>query len=312
MIQLVVFLSYASSEELGYDKTMRLFEGNKYEVDVGSHTFVSSRILSDLAADRLCGRATRVFKVSEKAGSPQHFALKDQWSDDDRLAEGSVLEDLRAMIKSEMEKGLFGDMGLAKDPVDYFLSVKAYGHVHLSNNLEDNTKTIMQGLSLPDSSPSLSIPFSEKNFVSYTAPGINRESAGHIPYPASISSILPIKRSNFHPRRHYRTVFNEVGTPLHDLDNLSDLFRGLADATIGKISVDFVLNILLTSDSTLALEIIHRLKCVHRDVSTGNILLYQGSGRLSDLEFLKELSSLRSHEVKTVCLHTSLLASSPT
>jgi len=210
-----------------------------------------------------------------------------------------------------MEKGLFDDMGLTRDPVDYFLSVKAYSRVHLSNNVEDNTKTIMQGLSLPDSSPSLSIPFSEKNFVSYNAPGINSESAGHIPYPASISSILPIKRSNFHPRRHDRTVFNEVGTPLHDLDNLSDLFRGLADATIGKTSVDSVLNILLTSDLTLALEIIHRLKCVHRDVSTGNILLYQGMGRLSDLEFLKELSSLQSHEVKTVCLHTSLLASSP-
>ena len=51
MIRLVLFLSYASSEELGYDKTMRLFEGNRYEVDVGPHTFVLSQILSDLAAD---------------------------------------------------------------------------------------------------------------------------------------------------------------------------------------------------------------------------------------------------------------------
>jgi hypothetical protein len=186
-------------------------------------------------------------------GSPQRFALKDQWVDDDRLAEGSVLEDLRATIKSEMEKGLFDDMGLTRDPVDYFLSVKAYSRVHLSNHVEDNTKTIMQGLSLPDSSPSVSIPFS-KNFVSYNAPG---KSAGHIPYPTSISSILPMKHANFHPRRHDRTVFNEVGTPLHDLNNLSDLFRGLADATIGKISVHFVLNIRLTSDLTLALEIIH-------------------------------------------------------
>jgi Fungal protein kinase len=312
MIQLVLFLSYASSEELGYDKTMRLFEGKKYEVNVGSLTFVSSRILFDLAADRLCGRATRVFEVYEKLGPLQHFALKDQWINDDRLAEGSVLEDLRATIKSEMKKGLFDDMDLTRVPVDYFLSVKAYSHVQLSNTFEDNTKTIMQGLSLPDSSSSLSIPFSEKNFVSSNVPGVNSESAGHIPYPSpSIASILPIKRSNLHPRRHDRTVFNEVGTPLHDLDNLSDLFRGLADVTIGKISVDFVLNILLTSDLTLALEIIHRLKCVHRDISTGNILLYQGVGRLSDLEFLKELSSLQSHEVKTVCLHASLLASSP-
>ena len=44
-----------------------------------------------------------------------------------------------------------------------------------------------------------------------------------------------------------------------------------------------MLNILLTSDLTLALEIIHQLKCVHQDVSMGNILLYQGTGQLSDL-----------------------------
>src|ERR1700678_109125 len=142
--------------------------------------------------------------------------------------------------------------------------------------------------------------------------GVPGTTTGHIPYPiASTASILPIKRSNFHPGRHDRTVFNEVGTPLHDLDNLSDLFQGLADATIGKISVDFVLNICLTSNLTLALEIIHRLKRVYRDVSTGNILLYQGVGRLSDLEFLKEVSSLQSHEVKTVCLHASLWQAVP-
>jgi len=52
------------------------------------------------------------------------------------------------------------------------------------------------------------------------------------------------------------------------------------------------------------------LKHVHHDVSTSNILHYQGGERLSDLEFLKELSSLQSHEVKTVCLPVFLLADS--
>ena len=115
--------------------------------------------------------------------------------------------------------------------------------------------------------------------MSSDVPGVNSKSAGHIPYlSASIASILPIKQANFHPRPHDRTVFNKVRIPLHDLDNLLDLFQGLADATIGKISVDFMLSILLTSDLTLALEIIHRLRCVHRDVSTGNILFYEGVG----------------------------------
>ena len=102
MIQVVLFLSYASSEELGYDKTMRLLEGNKYEVNIGTLTFISSQILSNLAADQLCGRAIRVFEVSEKLGLPQqHFALKDQWIDDDQLAEGFVLRDLHDRIQDE-------------------------------------------------------------------------------------------------------------------------------------------------------------------------------------------------------------------
>jgi hypothetical protein len=237
MIQVVLSLSYASHEELGYDKTMRQFKDNngilQYEIDLGPLTFISSQVLSDLAADRLCGRATRVFKVYEKSGSPQHFALKDQWIDDDRQAEGSLLDELRAMIKSEKEKGLFDDMKLSRDPVDYFLSVKAYTHVQLSTTLDDNTeKTIMRGYSLPKGCPTLSLAFSEKKVVPFEVPGISRDSAGHIPYPsASIVSILPTTH-HYHPRRHDRTVFNELGMPLHELDNFADLFRGLADATI--------------------------------------------------------------------------------
>jgi hypothetical protein len=42
------------------------------------------------------------------------------------------------------------------------------------------------------------------------------------------------------------------------------------------------------------------MKYVHRDISTGNILFYQGGGLLSDLEFLKKISSLESHEIKIV------------
>src|SRR5271155_696147 len=36
MIKLVLFLSYTSSEVLGYDKTMRLLEGNKFSQQPGS------------------------------------------------------------------------------------------------------------------------------------------------------------------------------------------------------------------------------------------------------------------------------------
>ncbi|KAJ7135388.1 hypothetical protein C8R43DRAFT_1132605 [Mycena crocata] len=68
-----------------------------------------------------------------------------------------------------------------------------------------------------------------------------------------------------HPRKHYRIVFKEVGISLYKLQTLSEVMRALADAT-------------------RALRLLHELGLVHRDVSPGNILVVNGTGKLSDLE----------------------------
>ena len=51
-----------------------------------------------------------------------------------------------------------------------------------------------------------------------------------------------------------------------------------------------------------ALEIMHMLGYVHRDVSAGNILFWEDRGILSDLESAKKTTDLSTHEVRTVCL----------
>ncbi|KAJ7756940.1 hypothetical protein B0H16DRAFT_1885671 [Mycena metata] len=73
---------------------------------------------------------------------------------------------------------------------------------------------------------------------------------------------------NFTPRKHYRIVFKEVGVAFDGLNNLSEVMRALADAT-------------------QALRLLHRLGLVYRDVSAGNILLVDGVGKLSDLEYIR-------------------------
>ncbi|KAJ6511303.1 hypothetical protein C8R47DRAFT_729777 [Mycena vitilis] len=70
------------------------------------------------------------------------------------------------------------------------------------------------------------------------------------------------------PRKHYRIVFKEVGTPVHRLQTLSEMMHALADAA-------------------RALSLLYRLGLVHRDVSAGNILFVDGQGKLTDLEYLK-------------------------
>ncbi|KAK7019853.1 hypothetical protein R3P38DRAFT_3198240 [Favolaschia claudopus] len=69
-------------------------------------------------------------------------------------------------------------------------------------------------------------------------------------------------------RKHYRIVFREVGTPLHNLQSLSDVMRALAD-------------------TTRALQLLYELGLVHRDVSAANILFFNGVGKLADLKFMR-------------------------
>ncbi|KAK7019859.1 hypothetical protein R3P38DRAFT_1225605 [Favolaschia claudopus] len=75
--------------------------------------------------------------------------------------------------------------------------------------------------------------------------------------------------------KHYRIVFQEIGTPIHGLESLSDIMRALADAT-------------------RALQLLYWLGLVHRDVSAGNILFVDGVGKLVDLEFMKRYKGLIS------------------
>jgi serine/threonine protein kinase len=46
----------------------------------------------------------------------------------------------------------------------------------------------------------------------------------------------------------------------------------------------------------------HECSYVHRDISTGNILFHNGQGKLSDLEYAKEITATEdAYEVRTVC-----------
>lgn len=51
----------------------------------------------------------------------------------------------------------------------------------------------------------------------------------------------------------------------------------------------------------LGLQIMHKHGYVHRDISTGNIILHDGRGKLSDLKYAKEIGKGEMHEVRTVC-----------
>ncbi|KAK7042396.1 hypothetical protein R3P38DRAFT_2890283 [Favolaschia claudopus] len=89
---------------------------------------------------------------------------------------------------------------------------------------------------------------------------------------------------SFRCLKHYRIVFEEVGTPIHRLETLSEVMRSLADAI-------------------RALQLLHQLGLVHRDVSAGNILVVDGVGRLTDLEFMRSYRE-RNSSLADRCIGT--------
>ncbi|CAE7174406.1 unnamed protein product [Rhizoctonia solani] len=77
-------------------------------------------------------------------------------------------------------------------------------------------------------------------------------------------------------RQHYRIVFEEIGQPVHDLRNFTDIFTAIQGAWEG-------------------LHAMHLSGYVHRDVSSGNILLVPPSGSfgqrgvIMDMEYAKRI-----------------------
>ncbi|KAJ7135387.1 hypothetical protein C8R43DRAFT_615718 [Mycena crocata] len=94
----------------------------------------------------------------------------------------------------------------------------------------------------------------------HTSEGVDDHTLDVMTRGASPPTVVPN-----HPRKHYRIVFKEVGISVYNLRTLSEVMCALADAT-------------------RALRLLHELGFVHRDVSPGNILLVNGTGKLSDLE----------------------------
>ncbi|PBK69868.1 hypothetical protein ARMSODRAFT_956676 [Armillaria solidipes] len=108
--------------------------------------------------------------------------------------------------------------------------------------------------------------------VSRTMPGstISAPTGASIANPDADHKRKP--RRLYNGRKHVRVVFADVGTPLSDIRQPCVLFKALSDALKG-------------------LYHLYMGHYVHRDISAGNIILCNGVGRISDLEYAKKYLS---------------------
>jgi hypothetical protein len=190
---------------------------------VDGRTFVTTGApLFDFKADLVEGRAMRVWRAYDKSDlSKTVHALKDVWIDIDAVAEGDILRKVYDQL---------GESGR-----ESFLTVLCDGIVMIKD-FKDTTKANLRG---DPQAIDCCIPSRPKAGLFYKAsPSISGSdsrlhSVGHIPTPPPPKQIERCR--GLAHRTHYRIVFMEVGTPLHEVFDLQNVFSALIDAVAGKL-----------------------------------------------------------------------------
>lgn len=258
-----------------------------YKINVFGHnnldppeTYVTTGVIADFGAEAVQGRCTRVFEARKVEGDGSLVVLKDVWQDYGHRSEGEIHADLMKELRADAAV----DFEEAKK---YFLTVLSHGPVMVDgteditlgimrrqNNSDDVERTSLSGAPVPPQ------PCDE-----------DMTSVGYIPLlrPLRAAPVRP-KKVRIHHRMHYRIVFKERCMPLRHIHDFETVFRALIHAMKGARTGDMLGSPIVESNVTsmVALEYLWRYHLVHRDVSVGNILWYNGQGILSDYEYVKK------------------------
>ncbi|CAE6522655.1 unnamed protein product [Rhizoctonia solani] len=284
LVRIILSILLASPTQLGYDPTMVANpsdDGNSepsydiiiHNTDTGVSKYRTIHMLSDVGANSSVGRGTRVWAVRKLVdGVPigPSYALKDVWVHDNRPPEHQVIKKIR------------------QDQSDYakhFLTPLDYGYVPYDpseSSIPDNTfKTIRHQTLKPTGRALRTLALSNirpsQSKSQHTPSGPRDSIGGFEEIPSSSRDGRDISRLGKSGRQHYRILFEEIGEPVHALRNFKDIFTAIQGGWEG-------------------LHAIHLSGYVHRDVSSGNIMLVPASGALDrrgvimDLEYAKEIT----------------------
>ena len=141
------------------------------------------------------------------------------------------------MRSSELTEGqLLSAISKDLSPEDkrFFLTIEAEGVVMI-DGMPDGTDTNMMHNGVPDIIDHYA-PWEDQDdpVIRNSVSGSSRSrSTGHVPTVPSRPTLRP-RKTKFTHRRHYRIVFLEVGTPLHDMDTLTAVYNGLQDVVRGE------------------------------------------------------------------------------
>ncbi|KAI0922893.1 hypothetical protein AcV5_009760 [Taiwanofungus camphoratus] len=280
-----ISLMYAKEHEIGWDPTMKFAKDGKGKIQYHSDgtpryditvctpeaeevVYRTIGVLSDVGANAPLGRGTCVWEARKVVGNKEYsdpVALKDSWIDSDRDRKGDLSASLRDSASSEEDR---------EDIDAHFLTVLHHGDVYIDGNADDTRTLMTRSMEILSECSRYNVQISPEDILSGSNTG-----TGHYRTPQEYNQemIEPMH----HPKAHYRIVFKEVCKPLYKITSLALILKVL-------------------SHILHALQLMHRSGWVHRDISTGNILVDKdGNGRLGDLEYAKRMGQPSSHEVRT-------------
>ncbi|KDN43066.1 hypothetical protein RSAG8_06389, partial [Rhizoctonia solani AG-8 WAC10335] len=283
LVRIVLSMLLAPPDRLGYDPDVELLPSDNpraepsYNITIRNSdtgvatTYRTIKIIFNDGTNRMVGPGVRVWIVRKLVDGDlvgPSYVLKDLWVQEDRVAEHVLLKEIRAAQPSYAQYFL--------TPLDHgsaYFSVAAPENTHKtlrrteliptnsvllthSNTTQENThKTLRRTELIPTNSVLLthSNTTHRKGRITLGAPRNNDR------YPGDMPSSRPegyrdVRYLSKHPLQHYRIVFKEVGTPVHDLRDWTDIFTAIQGGWEG-------------------LHAMNLCGYVHRDVSSGNIML---------------------------------------
>ncbi|CAE6527898.1 unnamed protein product [Rhizoctonia solani] len=285
LVRIILSILLATDAELGYDPSVVTHSPDNpgsepvYDITIyNSNTkdptvYRTIEIISDVGADSMVGRGTRVWSAQKvENGEPvgSVYVLKSIWVHQDRLTEHVVLEDIRAQQPTYSKYFLTPvDHGFAPlDPSDASIIFDTHSPLGRQRYLELTGK-VLKTCPPPGWTPGIKTPSTSRNSVGRP---------GGIPN-APEEGFRDFRQLSNDPRQNYLIVFKERGKPVHELDKFTDVYTAIEGGWKG-------------------LHAVHICGYVHRDVSSGNILLLPPSdghdtrGALMDLEYNKKVKDM--------------------
>ncbi|KIP12353.1 hypothetical protein PHLGIDRAFT_113828 [Phlebiopsis gigantea 11061_1 CR5-6] len=328
LVDFIFRIVYATEKQLGWDQSIKLvrlgLNDNKPQYDITvtddetmtTKTFRTKRMISNIGADSLRGRGTRVWEVvevdaggHEKDGKScvlkdcwikkilvwevmeldaeghekggETCVLKDCWVDDDRDREGKIMAQIRADAKAaqaradkvyEETKGKKPDRSAVYQTInDSLLTVVVYGDVRAGQQADKTRNWSMPEL------VGLNKVYADSRAKVIVQTSLAPSGAVTVETGTESSKLIYVP---FSTKIHHRLVLKEVGTPIRAVELLSKSF-------------------LYIREVLLALRELHSIGWVHRDISSGNILVVNGHAKIADFEYAKHENDFTMHGVRT-------------